>query len=134
MYTTIEKLEDKHIEQLINLYKQCWWSKDRNIEDVKVMLDHSQVIGILNSSDDLIGFSRILTDGMYKAFVFDVIVDIEYRGKGIGEMLLNNIISHPTITNVKHIELYCKDEMIPFYERWGFKNAISNFNFMRRSI
>ena len=81
MYTIIEKLEKKQIEQLINLYKQCWWAKDRNVSDVKVMLDNSLVIGILNSSNDLIGFARILTDGIYKALILDVIVDEKYRGK-----------------------------------------------------
>ena len=134
MYSIIENLDEKHIEQLINLYQQCWWAKDRNVEDVEVMLSNSLIIGILSSSNSLIGFARILTDGVFKALIFDVIVDEKYRGNGIGEMLINAIVSHPKIMKVKHFELYCKDEMIPFYQKWGFTTKLSNLNFMRKGI
>lgn len=132
MYSIIEKLNEKQIVQLMNLYKQCWWAKDRNVDDVKVMLRNSDIIGISSPDNDLIGFARILSDGVYKALIFDVIVDEKYRGKRIGVMLLNAIVSHPKIMQVKHLELYCKDEMIPFYEKWGFTEKLSNLIFMRR--
>ena len=132
MYNIIEKLNEKQIFQLMNLYKQCWWAKDRNVDDVKVMLKNSDIIGISNPDNDLIGFARILSDGVYKALILDVIVDEKCRGQRVGIMLLNAIVSHPKIMQVKHLELYCKDEMIPFYEKWGFTEKLPNLIFMRR--
>lgn len=132
MYTITEKLNEKQTEQLMNLYEQCWWAENRNIQDVKHMLANSLVIGVLTPGNDLIGFARILTDGVYKALILDVVVDEKYRGKGIGAVLFNAIVSNPKAMQVKHLELYCKDEMIPFYEKWGFTAELSNLKFMRK--
>lgn len=133
MATIIEKLNEAQLLQLMNLYTQCWWAKDRNIADVKIMLRNSDIIGILSPNNELIGFARILSDGIYKALILDVIVDEKYRGKSVGILLLNAIVSHPKIMNVKHLELYCQDEMIPFYEKWGFTAKLPQLTFMRRA-
>ena len=55
------------------------------------------------------------------------------EGKRLGEILLNAIVSHPKIIQIKHFELYCKNEMKPFYEKWGFTAKLPDLNFMRKS-
>jgi len=32
MYSIVEKLDEVKIEQLMDLYKQCWWAKDRKVD------------------------------------------------------------------------------------------------------
>ena len=36
------------------------------------------------------------------------------------------------LAQVEHIELYCKPELIPFYEHWGFSTTPVDVNLMRR--
>ena len=133
MFTIINKLEDYHIEQLMDLYKQCWWAKDRKIEDVRKMLKVSIIIGITNNKNDLIAFTRVLTDGVFKALVLDVVVDEKYRNQKLGEQLLKTVVAHPLIKDVRHLDLNCTEEMIPFYQKFGFTEKFDNLYFMRKS-
>jgi len=41
----------------------------------------------------------------------------------LGKKLMDAIVGHPALVRVEHFELYCRPELIPFYERWGFKEA-----------
>ena len=46
---------------------------------------------------------------------------------------MDAIVNHPTLSAVKHLELYCLPNMVPFYERWGFSTDVSGVSLMRRS-
>lgn len=133
MVKIINHLEEHHIHQLMNLYKQCWWAENRQIDDVREMLKHSYVIGIINDENELIGFTRILTDGVFKAHILDVVVDENYRHQKLGELLLDSVVSHPSCVNVRHLDLNCTEAMIPFYQKWGFTEKFENLYFMRKS-
>ncbi len=132
MYNVIYELNLEHVNQLMNLYKQCWWADQRIKQDVEKMLEKSLVIGITHD-DKLIAFSRILTDGVYKALILDVIVDESHRGERLGKLLLESILMHNDLKNVKAFELYCKNEMIKFYEQFDFTSDISDLVFMRKN-
>lgn len=43
-----------------------------------------------------------------------------YRGYGLGKKLIETIINHPDMKNIKNIELVCRKEMMPFYSQFGF--------------
>ena len=63
----IYSFTDKHIKQLYQLYKDVGWAKERSIEGTKSCVLGSQVcIGILDEDNNLIGFTRILSDFVYK--------------------------------------------------------------------
>ncbi len=62
----------------------------------------------------------MLTDRFRYAFIFDVIVDKTFRGKGLGNKLIEAILAHPKLINIKRFELTCKPEMVGFYEKFGF--------------
>lgn len=64
--------------------------------------------------------------------MFDVIVAPAFRNLGLGRQLMETIVKHPTLKVVKHLELYCLPDMVPFYERWGFSTEVSGVTFMRR--
>jgi hypothetical protein len=34
---------------------------------------------------------------------------------------------------VEHLEMCCRPEMVPFYEKWGFTAGLEQLHFMRRS-
>jgi predicted GNAT family N-acyltransferase len=84
-------------------------------------------------TQDLIAFARVITDHVFKAFLFDVIVHPGHRGKGIGNFLLQGIVEHPALIGVRHIELYCQAERVEFYGRHGFSAVLDNLLLMRRS-
>jgi predicted GNAT family N-acyltransferase len=114
---------DNYIDDLMKLYKNEWWTKNRSKEEVIKMLQNTTLVFGIVENDELVAFSRVLSDKVYKACIFDVIVKEDFRNKGYAKILMNEILNHKELKNVKTFELYCKDEMIGFYEKFGFKKV-----------
>ena len=132
-FEPIAKLTDEHFARLHTLYQSEWWTKGRGPEDIRVMVENTDVIVALadRSTGALVAFSRVLTDRIYKALILDMIVDSAHRGRHLGRRLMNDIVSHPELQNVKHFELYCLPEMFPFYRIWGFTAQPEELRLMR---
>lgn len=69
--------------------------------------------------DQLIGFGRAISDGVYQAAVYDVAVAPEYQGKGLGKTLMHTILGNLTNCNVI---LYASPGKEHFYGQFGFRN------------
>ncbi|MFH1501660.1 MAG: GNAT family N-acetyltransferase [Candidatus Eisenbacteria bacterium] len=67
----------------------------------------------------LVRFARVLTDGRFHAFLLDVIVDRQFRGRGFAHMLMEAVVGHPGLSDVHSIELIGQPELVGFYEKWG---------------
>nr|WP_283249433.1 GNAT family N-acetyltransferase [Bacillus sp. FJAT-49736] len=117
-----------------HLFQLEWWTKGRKLEDIQSMIENSDVIVAYCDLEtkELVAFARVLTDFVYKALILDVIVKESYRGKDLGRGLLDKIMEHPLLKDVKHFELYCKSEMLPYYRKWGFTEDIRDIFFMRK--
>lgn len=126
------QLNDKHIEQLHVLYQNESWSKGRSLEETRHVVRSSQLcVALIDREGNLAAFSRVLTDTIFKALIFDVIVNEKYRGEGLGAELINTIKKHQLLARVKHFELYCLEELNNFYEKFGFSTDVSNMRLMR---
>lgn len=132
-FQVVSSLTDQQISQLVELYQNEFWSKERTYPDVVRMLAGSDVvIGIVDESNTLIAFVRVLTDFVYRATIYDVIVKSTHRQQGLGTQLLDAVFNHPQLKGVEHFALFCLPEMFPFYERWGFTANKFNIQLMIR--
>lgn len=130
--TVIYSFTAKHIEQVYLLHKQAWWSSGRTIADTQRCIEGSQVcIGILDDNHNLIAFTRVISDFIFKAIIFDVIVDESHQGAGLGQQLMHLVKCHKDLHAVQHFELYCLPEMTAFYENFGFSTDIDGISLMR---
>jgi len=128
----IYSFSDNHIQQLHQLYKETWWSKERTLSETRRGVKGSQIcIGLLDNGNNLVAFTRIISDFTYKAIIFDVIVSASQQGKGLGKQLMSLVKHHEELQNVKHIELYCLPEMEPFYNRYDFTAELDGIKLMR---
>jgi predicted GNAT family N-acyltransferase len=132
-YRFVEQIDDRLRGDLMELYRHEWWTGTRREADVARMLQHTDlVVGVCTEpGGQLVGFTRVLTDRVYKALIFDVIVAQAHRGTGLGRRLVQHVLDHPMLAEVRHIELYCKPELIPYYEQWGFARPGPEANFLR---
>ena len=135
-FENVQSLTDDQIEQLHQLYQNEWWTQGRSLDDVRRIVDFSDfVFGICESeSKRLVAFARVLTDRVVKVLIFDVIVEPDYRGRGLGAALMEQMLGHPELSGVKHFELYCLPELAPFYEQWGFSGELGRLLLMRREL
>lgn len=131
----IDHLTDAHILDLERLYQAEWWTRGRQLPDIRKMLENTDVVVAFCDSNDgkLIAFARVITDYVYKALILDVIVDATHRGKDLGRRLMDAIIEHPRLKSVNHFELYCRPELVPFYKKWGFADDLGELRFMRKA-
>ena len=134
-YCLVERLSDARIVELCGLYQREFWSKGRTVDGVRRMLENTDVVVAFTDGPDgeLVAFARVLTDEVYRAMIYDVIVDASHRGHGLGKLLMDAVVSHPQVRSVHHVELYCRAEMGDFYERWGFEVVTSDVHLMARS-
>lgn len=117
---TITFSERKNIDlsQLVHLYQQAPWAKDRTAEQAQEMLKHTDVVISAWDGDRLVGFGRVLTDYVFRASIWDVVVRKGYQGRRIGTELVEHILHHPSL---KSVELFWLCTRMPgFYERLGF--------------
>ncbi len=123
----VQTLNEAHREKLYQLYQHEWFTQGRSREDICDMLKHTDfVFGFcVPQTGELVGFARVISDWVYKAFVFDVIVDQDFRGNGLGQFIMQTIFTHPVLKNVSHIELYCPEHLVPFYEKMEFERRTS---------
>jgi len=134
-YRVIDPIGGDRVQQLMELYKHEWWTSTRTVEQTRAILNGSDVtIGLCDEAADgrLVAFARVLTDQTARAFIFDVIVAADCRGYGLGRRVVDEVLSHPAVRNVELVELYCRPELVRFYERMGFSSPDSGVVLMRR--
>ncbi len=134
-YEFLDHLSEEQLSQLMALYRNEWWTKDRKLEDVRRMLANTDFIFAFCEKDSkrLVAFTRVLSDRVYKALLFDVIVAPDCREHKLGRALMEAILNHPELKHVRHVELYCLPELGPFYEKWGFSKEVGGIHFMRKA-
>ena len=97
------------------------WGQRRNIKDLKKMLAGSSVVVSFWSNDQLIGFGRATTDQIYRAVLWDIVVEKNYQNLGLGKKIINKLLMNPLIYNVQRIYVmttHCKS----FYSKVGFQS------------
>jgi N-acetylglutamate synthase-like GNAT family acetyltransferase len=108
-------------EQLQNLFvKTAFWARSRNMDDLKMAIANSNPVVTVWDGDRLIGFARATSDGVYRAGIWDVVVDPDYQGVGLGRKLVQTVLSHPMVSKVERIYLTTTHQQ-SFYERIGFE-------------
>ena len=134
-YRVVDPIGGDRVQQLMELYKHEWWTSTRTVDQTRAILNGSDVaIGLCDEAADgrLVAFARVLTDQTARAFIFDVIVAADCRGYGLGRRVVDEVLSHPAVRNVELVELYCRPELVRFYERMGFSSPDSGVVLMRR--
>lgn len=104
---------------LMRLFEQADWAQGRTLEDTRTMLAHSDLVITAWDQDLLVGCGRVLTDYLFRASIWDVIVDKPYQGRDIGSEIIQRILHHPLLNRVELFWL-CTRYKQAFYETLGF--------------
>lgn len=113
------------MQQLLELFKvAAFWARDRRVEDLETAIAHSNPVVSAWQDDQLVGFARATSDGVYRATIWDVVVHPEHQSKGIGRKLVETVLSHPHVNQVERVYLMTTFKE-KFYERVGFQRNSS---------
>lgn len=116
-------------EFVIRELQKSYWADDRSREAILLSLSHSLCYSTFIDSKQ-IGFMRIVTDYSTIAYLCDVVVAEEFRGNGIGKMMLNELFIDPQLAKVKWM-LRTKDAH-SLYEKFGFKKTFRPERYMEK--
>jgi GNAT superfamily N-acetyltransferase len=84
----------------------------------KIAFEKSHFVVFVFRDEQLIGFGRALSDGVYQAAIYDVAVLPEFQGNGIGKLIVNSIVENCPGCN---FILYASPGKEKFYERFKFR-------------
>lgn len=113
------------MQQLLELFRvAAFWARDRRVEDLEIAIAHSNPVVSAWQDDQLVGFARATSDGVYRATIWDVVVHPEHQSKGIGRKLVETVLSHPHVNRVERVYLMTTFKE-KFYERVGFQRNSS---------
>jgi len=106
----------------IFLDKYAFWAKNRNKKALSKMLKHSTVVVSLWRKDQIVAFGRATSDYVFRAVLWDIVVANEYQGRGIGKVIVDQLLSTKSINNVETIYLMTTNSE-DFYTQIGFNKC-----------
>lgn len=110
--------------QLIN----CYWCLSIPLDIVKKSIEHSFCFGVYSDLEQ-VGFARVISDFATYAYIGDVFIAPKYRGKGLSKMLMQAILKHSDLQNLRKIALATKDAQT-LYRQFGFASPADPNRYM----
>lgn len=126
--TSPKKLDLEVIHSYLS--KRSYWATGRSRETIQRSIENSLAFGIYEQQKQ-VGFGRVITDYATFAWIADVFVLEEYRGKGLSKWLMEVMISHPKLQGFRRWVLATKDAH-ELYRRFGFTELQKPERWMER--
>ena len=101
------------------LSNESYWAKNVPRAIVEKSIQNSLCFGIYQKMEQ-IGFARVITDQATFAYLADVFVLTEHRGKGLSKWLMEEIMAHPDLQGLRRFMLATSDAH-GLYAQFGFK-------------
>jgi len=120
---TVRELTPADAPALTALYAEYDWWADREVEEVREALAGTEVAVGVEADGDLVAAARVLTDYVFYATLYDVIVAADRRGEGLGTRLVRAVRDHPDLAGTPGVSLLCRRGLVPFYESVGFERS-----------
>ena len=111
-------LLDDNWEQVSRIFEAVKWGK-RSSGDIQEAFANSTASIYAYDGIRLVGFGRLVSDGVYYGSLYDIIVHPEYQKQGIGTMIVDKLIS--SCSSFLFLTLTATPGKSTFYDKLGFK-------------
>ena len=101
-YKVRKGLEVMDKERVVELLHSTDWARERSTEMIEQSMEQSISYGVFDKNDYQIGYARIISDLTTTFYLMDVVIDEEYRGRGLGKLLMDSIME-----DVRHLYGIC---------------------------
>ena len=135
--TDISKLDVNIIHKYLS--EESYWATGIPKQIVEKAISNSLCFGLYYSNEQIlcadrqVGFARLVTDMATFAYLADVFILPEHRGKGLGKWLMQMIQAHPQLQGLRRWLLTTKDAH-GLYEQLGWTRPSPDYayRFMMR--
>lgn len=112
-----DKVDLKLVAKELN---KTYWIRNYTENEVKKSIEHCIAFSVFNADMQQVAFARVITDRFTFAYLSDVFVIKNERGKGISKRLMQYILSHPHLQELRRFMLATLDAH-GLYAQFGFK-------------
>ncbi len=98
-----------------------YWAKGIPRSIVEKCIENSLCFGVYRR-DEQVGFARVISDYATYAYLADVFILEQHRGKGLSKLLMQEIMAHPNLQRLRRFQLMTKDAH-GLYRQFGFTES-----------
>lgn len=124
--TDKEKLDVKLIHRFLST--EAYWSKGIPMERVQQSIRNALNFGVYHNGRQ-VGYAKIISDFSTVAYLGDVFILPEYRGRGLSKKLLETIMQHPKLQGLRRWMLLTGDAH-ELYRKFGWKDIANPTRWM----
>jgi N-acetylglutamate synthase-like GNAT family acetyltransferase len=106
------------IDAIVDMLKRAYWANGRPRERTEHAIRNSLVFGVYEGERQ-IGMARVVTDFSIFAYLCDVFIHEDYRARGLGKWLMQTIMTHPDLVDLRRWLLVTSDAH-GLYRQYGF--------------
>jgi len=120
----VEIVKKADLPSIAELYKLGgWWNESSSLGEIPFLIKGSFAFVVAEERKNrrIVGMGRVISDGVSDAYIQDVIVHPDYRGLGIGEMIVKKLKLYCLEHGICWIGLIAEPGTEEFYKKLGFK-------------
>jgi ribosomal protein S18 acetylase RimI-like enzyme len=103
---------------MMQIYTSVGWTKHTK-EIIKQVFEASNVSAFATLNGRIVGFGRSMTDGVFNAAIYDVIVHPEFQKQGVAKLIMEYLLDK--LSNVSCVHLISTTGKEGFYNKLGLK-------------
>ena len=110
--------------EILDLYRTAgWWKEEYDPADISRIIEGSFgfAVAVDTGSGRAIGMGRAISDGISDAYLQDLIIDPQFRGRGIGGSIVSILIEHCKKSGISWIGIIAEPDSEKFYLTHGFE-------------
>ena len=108
------------LNKVESMLKSSYWASERDSKTIQTSIDNS-VCFSLHHGNNQVGFARVVTDYASVAYIADLIIEPNHRGKGLGKWLMETIVNDSRWIN--KFQFLVTDDAHKLYEGFGFSGS-----------
>ena len=111
------------------LFETTGWNDSYQVDELGLGTAISNswfTLSVYNDENELVGFGRVVSDGVLYAFICDMIVAPAHQNRGIGSKILKKLIQQCKKAGIRVLWLFAAADKSGFYQKHGFKDRPQN--------
>jgi len=109
-----------NLNEIQQVYASVGWMK-HNPYIIRQIFKASTHITIAMNDNRVIGFGRAISDGVFNAAIYDIVVHSDYQGSGVGKLIIEDLLHN--LQSVSCVHLISTSGNEGFYRRAGLKKV-----------
>ena len=111
------------VDAVLGMLRASHWGGGMTRRSLERAIANSVCVGVYDAGGRQLAFARAVTDLATYAYLTDVIVAEDARGRGLGKWMTQLLVAHPDLQGLRRMALWTRNAR-GLYEQFGFKTEL----------